>query len=349
LEHEPKKEVTMKPIQIALGVILALLSAPFASEAQQPTKVYRIGYLAGTTEGYETDSHNCPIKGNPYWQAAVEGLRERGYIPGQNLVIECRWTEGQDAKAQTLAAELVRFNPDLIVAMTTVNVRAAKQATSTIPIVMAGVIEPVRRGLVPSLTRPGGNVTGLTESLMEMEGKRLQFLKEAVPTASRVAQLISSERPLDKVFTEHLAEAARALGVTLQTYSFAGSEEFADAFTAMIKAGEEALFIVSTPIFEAGDRPKRIVELAAQNRLPAIYPSRAFTDAGGLMAYNVDDNAVRRRISFYVDKILKGANPGDLPVEQPTKFVLTINLKTATALGLTIPPSLLIMADEVIK
>jgi putative tryptophan/tyrosine transport system substrate-binding protein len=337
----------MKPIPIALSVILALLAAPFASEAQQPTKVYRIGVLGNTLDGYETDSHNCPIKGNYIWQATVEGLRERGYNPGQNLVIECRWREGQDAKAQALAAELVSLKPDLILANNTVNVNAAKQATSTIPIVMAGVIDPVRRGLVASLAHPGGNVTGVTDAPIEMEGKRLQLLKEADPKVSRVAVLsLSTGSPR---FMVVLAEAARTLGVTLHDYQVAGPEELASAFAAMTKAGEEAFFLVSSGTWEMPDNLKRIVEFAAQNRLLAIYPARVFADAGGLMAYDVDVTAVRRRIGFYVDKILKGTNPGDLPVEQRTKFVLTINLKTATALGLTIPPSLVILADEVIK
>jgi putative ABC transport system substrate-binding protein len=280
----------------------------------------------------------------------VEGLREHGYIRGQNLVIECRYTEGREERAPAFAAELVSLKPDLLVVNSTANVRAAKQATSTIPIVMVGVIDPVRRGLVASLAQPGGNVTGLTDTFMEMEGKRLQLLKEAVPTVSRVAALSYSSGPPSPTANPLQGEveaAARALGVTLQSYGVRAPEEFEGAFASMTKARAEALFVRSDPLWNA--HVQRIVDLAAQSRLPAIYHDRLFVPAGGLMAYDVDRLASWRRLGSYVDKIFKGAKPGDLPVEQPTKLDLLINLKAAKALGLTIPPSLLMRAEQVIE
>jgi putative ABC transport system substrate-binding protein len=230
-----------------------------------------------------------------------------------------------------------------------VKVRGVQQATSTIPIVMTGVINPVERGLVASLARPGGNVTGLTDTLIEMEGKRLQFLKEIAPKISRVAVLYFKPGGSFDKWMVYIEAPARTLGLKLQLYGVKGPEEFADAFAAMTKAGEEAVYLVPYPIWEVGDNPQRIAELAAQHRMPSSFQARLFVEAGGLMAYHVDMPAIRRRIGIYVDKILNGANPGDLPVEQPTKFNLVINLKTATALGLTIPQTLLLMADEVIK
>jgi putative tryptophan/tyrosine transport system substrate-binding protein len=340
----------MKGRQIILSVFLALaiLMEPCGSEAQQRGKVYRIGYLAIAPGDYERDSRNCPKVGNLYWQAFLEGLREHGYLQGQNLALECRWTEGQGDRALSLSAELVSFKPDLIIVIGTTQVRAAKQATSRIPIVMAGVIDPVGRGLVDSLARPGGNVTGVADTLPEMEGKRLQLLKEAVPNLSRVGILDPGGPDKDSWKSRYLDHAAQALGLKLQVYAAEG-KEFAQAFAAMTKAGEEALFVEPTPLFNTGDRPQRIAELAAQHRLPSIYQDRRFVDAGGLMSYSTDSLADLRRIGIYVDKILNGANPGNLPVEQPTSFKLIINLKTAETLGLTIPPALLILADEVMQ
>jgi putative ABC transport system substrate-binding protein len=336
----------MKPSEARLSVVLALgiLVAPVPSHGQQPAKVYRIGWLSPYS--YESAPRHCPIKDGPYWQAWVEGLRERGYIVGQNLVIECRWTEGRDERAPALAAELVSLKVDLIVAVAAAQVRAAKQATSTLPIVMVGVIDPVGRGLVASLAHPGGNVTGLTESVgREFVGKYLQLLKEAVPKVSRVAVLGYSGSPA--FYRREMEAAARSLGVTLQFYEVRESEELDGAFTAMTKARAEALLVLPYPFVWVHAR--RIVDLAAQSRLPAAYPGRDHAKAGGLMAYDVNGPDIRRRLGFYVDKIFNGAKPGDLPVEQPTKFELVINLKTAKALGLTIPQSILLQADEVIR
>ncbi len=340
----------MKPSESVLSALLALglLAVPVLSSGQQPGKVYRMGYLGVSTSGYETNPQHCPRKGGYYqWQAWLEGLQERGYVQGQNVVIECRWTEGREERAPALAAELVSLKVDLLVAFGTVQVRAAKQATTEIPILMVGVIDPVRRGLVASLAHPGGNVTGLTDTVgMQMEGKRLEFLKEAIPKLSRVAVLTHFATP-EPLFGREWEVAARALGLTLQTYDVRTPEELTGAFTAMTTARAEGLFVKPDPFWM--DHIQRIVDLAAQSRLPAVYPFRVFVEAGGLMAYDVNKPAIHRRLGVYVDQILKGAKPGDLPVEQPTTFELIINLKTAKALGLTIPPTLLIQADEVIQ
>jgi putative ABC transport system substrate-binding protein len=279
-------------------------------------------------------------------------LREHGYVVGQNLVLECRWTEGRDERAPALAAELVSLKPELIVADGTSQVRGVKQASSTIPIVMVGVLNPVERGLVASLAQPGRNVTGLSETIgTELMGKYFQLLKEVAPSVSRVAVLAYSNPqrpPTDRIiFQNQMEAAARVLGVTLQYYYVGDPQEFEGAFAAMTKAREEALLLLGHHLF--ANHAKRIVELAAKTRLPAVYPLRVLADAGGLMAYQANLPEMYRRIGFYVDKILHGANPGDLPVEQPTQFELIINLKTAKALGLTIPEPLLIRADEVIQ
>jgi len=340
----------MKAGEVALSVFLALtlLAAQLPADAQQPGKIYRIGWLGISTGGYDTNPRHCPITGDPYWQAWMEGLRERGYIQGQNLVIECRWTEGREDRAPALAKELVSLKPDLFAVYGTVQVRAAKQETSTIPIVMVGVIDPVRRGLVASLAQPGGNVTGLTHTAgVEIVGKYLELLKEAVPKAVRVAILGHSGPQSEPIFRREKETAARTLGMTLQAFAVGSPEELAGAIGAMTKAGAEGVIMEPNPFWDA--HRQRVVDLIAQTRLPAVYPWREFVHAGGLMSYDVDRSDVVRRLGGYVDKIFKGARPADLPIEQPTKFDLVINLKTAKALGLTIPQSLLMRADEVIE
>jgi len=343
----------MNPKKIVLSVILALgmLAAPLPSDGQQSAKVHRIGFLSGDMFAPTEDTHlqKCPLTGNPPWQAFVEGLRERGYIQGQNLVIECRWTEGRAERAPAFASELLGLKPDLIVATNTALVRATQQATSTIPIVMVGVIDPVGSGLIASLAHPGGNVTGLTDAFIETEGTRLRLLKEALPTVSRVAVLRYLTGAPEPHFGRGLEAAARAIDVTLQVYDVRDPEELEGAFAAMTKARAEALLLYVESHHFWWHQRHRIIELAAQSRLPAIYPFRAAVGAGGFMAYDLDRSAIFRRLGFYVDKILKGANPGDLLVEQPTKFELLVNLKTAKLLGLTIPQSLLGRADEVIQ
>ena len=338
---------------LSVSLALTLLAAPVPSTGQQPGKVHRIGWLSGGLSPKDATPQNCRRTGNPFWQAWLAGLRERGYTLGQNLVIECRYTEGREERAPALAAELVNLKIDLLVAAGTNQVRAAKQATSTIPIVMHSVIDPVPRGLVASLARPGGNVTGLADDAgLEFLGRSLQLLTEAVPTASRVATLhpppVAARDPATApVWGNILATESRALGVTLQPYSLRGPEELEGAFAAMTKARAEALLVVPSPFFAV--HRQRIVALATQRRLPAMHADRADVEAGGLLAYTPDELETARRLPAYVDRILKGAKPGDLPVEQPTKFTLILNLKTAKALGLTIPPTLLIQAGEVIR
>ena len=342
----------MKPGEVVLSVILALalFAAPVPSLGQQPAKVYRIGYLRGGAPPAPENAtpQQCPIKGGPTTQAFMEGLREYGYLPGQNLLIECRWARGEAERGRALAAELVSLKPDLIVVASGVHTHAVKQATSTLPIVMVAVTDPVGQGLVVSLARPGGNVTGPVDTVgIEYRGKQLQLLKEAAPTVSRVAVLRYSGAGGSPGFGREFEAAARALDLTLQLYGVRAPEELHDAFAAMTTARAEALFVEDQGFLEF--HGQRIVDLAAQSRLPAVYSWRDLVRAGGLMSYGVDYPAIWRRVGFYVDKIFKGAKPGDLPVEQPTKFELIINLKTAKALGLTIPQSLLLRADEVIE
>jgi putative tryptophan/tyrosine transport system substrate-binding protein len=326
----------------ALAAVLAFsvpLAAPLAAEAQQATKVARIGYLLSNPAA------------NPHLHEAFrQGLRDLGYVEGRNLVIEYRSAEGKLERLPALAAELVALKVDVIVAGGTPAALATKQATKTLPIVFTAVADPVTSGLVTSLARPGGNVTGLSVLLPELVGKCLERLKQAVPEVSRVAVLWQpgglGERT-EKDMLKRAEVAARALGVRLQFLEARGPADFDRAFSDMTRARAGALTVLASNML-LGER-RRLVDLAAENRLPAVYTWRDFVDAGGLMAYGPDLADSFRRAATYVDKILKGAKPGDLPVEQPTKFELVINLKTAKALGLTIPPSLLGQADQVIQ
>jgi putative ABC transport system substrate-binding protein len=278
----------------------------------------------------------------------LEGFRDHGYVLGRNLVIECRYPEGQEDRARSLAAEFVDMKVDLIVAASTTNVRAAKQATSTIPIIMVGVIDPVRRGLVASLARPGGNVTGLTEDAgTQIAGKYLQLLREVAPRVSRVAVLAYLMDPPEAVMSRDMDEAARTLGMTLLYRELREPEKLDEAFAKFANEGAEALVVMPHPFMAVNG--KRIVDLAMRSRLPAMFPFREHVEAGGLLAYDVDRRALRRRIGAYADKIFKGAKPADLPVEQPTEFDLVVNLRTAKALGIAIPQTLLLRADEVIQ
>ena len=328
------------PAIIAGGVVIFLLAAPVPSSGQQPAKVYRIGCLGGSAPATPEFER--------LWGPFREGLRERGYIEGQNFLIEYRWTGGQVERSLSLAAELVSLKVDLIVAAGNPRALAAKQATSAIPIVMVYVLDPVKAGLVASLARPGGNVTGVTmDAGLEIVGKHLQLLKEAVPTVSRVAVLSNPVHLVSAAILRETQAAAKALGVTPQFYEVRDPTELDGTFAAMTKARADALLVLPHPFIYVHAR--RIAALAAQSRLPAMYAFRETVEAGGLMAYAVNVPDMFRRAATYVDKILKGAKPADLPVERPTKFELVINLKTAKALGLTIPQSVLIRADEVIQ
>jgi len=316
-----------------------LLASPLAAEAQQAAKVARIGYLSPN------------LAASPHLREAfIQGLRDLAYVEGRNLVIEYRDAEGKLERLPALAAELVALKVDVIVAPPTPAALAAKQATRTLPIVFAVAADPVTSGLVTGLARPGGNVTGLSIFAPELVGKCLEQLKQAVPGVSRVAVLWQPGALGERTEKEMLKEAevaARALGVRPQFVEARGPADLDRAFSDMTKARAGALTMLGSVMFFRERR--RLVALAAQNRLPAVYPWREVVDAGGLMSYgaNLADNL--RRAATYVDKILKGAKPGDLPVEQPTKFELVINLKTAKALGLTIPQSVLGRADQVIQ
>jgi putative ABC transport system substrate-binding protein len=317
------------------GTGAVLLAAPLAAGAQQAAKIARIGYLSPN------------LAANPHLHEAFrQGLRDLGYVEGRNLVIEYRDAEGKRERLPALAAELVALRVDVIWAGNTIGALAAKQATSTLPIVfLAG--DPVGNGLVTSLARPGGNVTGLASTdNPDIVGKRLEQLKRAVPGVNRVA-VLWQPGGTNKDLVQGTEVAARALGMSLQVVEARGPENFDIAFSDMTRARADALTVLPSTMFIA--ERQRLVGLAAKNRLPAVYQSREFVDAGGLMAYGPNFADIYRRAATYVDKILKGAKPADLPVEQPTKFELVINLKTARALGLTMPPSLLGRADEVIQ
>ncbi len=322
-------------VALFLSILLALPSA----DAQQPGRVYRIGYLVGESRE----------RALPYLKAFQEGLRELGYVEGGNVVFESRFAGRQPERLPDLAAELVRLKVDVIATGTDVNTLAARQATMTIPIVMAVGGDPVGTGLIASIRRPGGNVTGLTAAVdPEIFGKRLGLLKEVVPRASRVGVLWNPDLPGNVARWKATEEAARKLGVTLLSAEVREPREIEGAF-ARIKR-ERALAVVVIPdTFALSPLRGEIPGLAAKNRLPAIYTSREVVDAGGLMSYGVSFRDLWRRAATYVDKILKGAKPGDLPVEQPTKFELVVNLKAARAIGLTIPRSFLLRADQVIE
>ncbi len=330
----------MRTAALLATLALGPFMAPLPAEAQPPAKVYRIGYLANASP---TTPEIVRL-----WEAFTEGLREHGYIEGQNLVIERRWTEGRLDRSPSLVVELVSLKVDLILAVGAPNALAAKRATSAIPIVMVYVIGAVEGGLVDSLARPGGNVTGLTfVADLEIVGKHLELLKEAVPKLSRVAVLLTSGNPLNAGYLRDTQAAARALGVTCQVYEVRAPEELEGAFTAMTKARADGLLVLQYPFTFVHAR--RIADLATKSRLPAVFGFRESVEAGGLIAYAANAPDMFRRAAAFVDKILKGAKPGDLPVEQPTHFDLLINLKTAKALGLTIPQSVLLRADEVIQ
>ncbi len=329
----------LKTVGLIIAFALGILVAPFAAEAQPAGKVPRIGVLSASSS---------PSSNPRSYEAFRQGLRELGSVEGQNIVIDYRFAEGRFVRLPDLAAELVRLKVDIIVAVPTPAAAAAKNATETIPIVMISVGDPVGLGLIASLARPGGNVTGLTYSAgMEIFGKGLELLKETVPKVRRVAILSNPGNPAQPLMIREVNVAARSLGVQLQLLEARGPNEFDGAFAAMAKERVGALLVVADSMFIA--HRTRLADLAARSRLPAAYGFRESVEAGGLMSYGPSVPDLFRRAATFVDKILKGAKPADLPVEQPTKFELVVNLKTARALGLTIPQSVLIRADEVIR
>jgi putative ABC transport system substrate-binding protein len=326
-------------IAARLLVLLALMVAPLAAEAQPATKTSRIGYLSPNSA---SEPENRRRLG-----ALREGLRDLGYVEGQNITIESRWAEGEYGRLPDLAAELVHLKVDVIVTYAPPAIQAAKQATGTIPIVMAGIIDPVATGFVASLARPGGNITGLSLMAPEMVGKQLEILKEAIPEVTRVAVLGNPANAGNSPQLRHAQEAARALKVRLQLLEVRGPNEIDSAFAKMIKERVGAVVVLVDAMLI--NQRTRVADLAARHRLPSIFGLMDFVEAGGLIFYGANDASRFRRAAMFVHKILKGAKPADLPVEQPTKFELVINLKTAKALGLTIPLSLLLRADQVIE
>ena len=327
--------------RVFLGTLAgSLLAAPLAAEAQQAGKVPRIGYLSVFSSS----------KPYPPSEAFWQGLHDLGWVEGKNIAIEWRFAEGNARRLPDLAAELVRLRVDLIFAETTPAARAIKQATTTIPIVFSPIADPIGSGLVANLARPGGNITGITFMAPELGGKRLELLKQAVPGMTRVGVLSHPRDPSEatvKSVLEQTEAAARALGVQLLRLEAQGPNDFDRVFAAMSRGRVGGLILIPSAMFI--DERRRIVNVVVKDRLPAMFYFREFAEVGGLMSYGPNFRELFRRAATYVDKILKGAKPGDLPVEQPTKFELVINLKAAKALGLTIPPSLLGRADEVIQ
>jgi putative ABC transport system substrate-binding protein len=332
---------------VAVVALLALgvAAAPLAAEAQQAGKVYRVGLIFTTSPVSEMAG---PEPTNPSARAFLQGLRALGYVEGQNLILERRSAEGRYERFGDIVAELVRLKADVIVTVGNAMARAAQAVTTTVPIVMATSSEPVAEGLVQSLARPGGNITGLTLFVgPEIAGKRLELLRDAMPGIARVVYFGNKEnKEWESPFAESLRRAARVLGVTLVPVEYT-PHQYTEAFTLISRARADALYVTEA----AGSFADRalIVDFATRARLPSTFHFREAAELGGLMSYGVNFADVYRRAAGYVDKILKGAKPGDLPIEQPTKFELVINLKTAKALGITIPQSLLLRADEVIQ
>jgi putative ABC transport system substrate-binding protein len=324
---------------IVVWLVALAMAAVHLAEAQQPKKVSRLGYLSAFEQTFESTRS----------EAIRLALRERGYVEGQNIATEYRYAEGKRDRLPELVAELVRLKVDIILVGGDIAIRAAKNATKTIPIVMVGgATDPVEAGLIESLARPGGNVTGITNLVGELGGKRLELLKEAVPKLVRVAVLYDQANPGSVLeVKEVLPVAARALRLTIQPWEVRDADDFERVFAALDKQRPDGLYVSGSPLMFANG--KRIVGFALKSRLPSLYGTRAPVDAGGLMYYGADQADSYPRIATYVDKILKGAKPAELPVEQPTKFELLINLRAAKQIGLIIPPNVLARANKVIR
>ena len=327
----------MRLIGLAVIFTFSLILAPLAAEAQAGN-VYRIGFL-GVSSAADYAANR---------QAFRQGLRDLGYEEGKNISIEYRWANGRNERLPALAAELVRLNPDVLVTHAGPGIRAAQQATSTIPIVMGTSSDPVRLGLVKSLAKPGGNTTGVSLQLIDLAAKRLELLREAVPNLRQVAVLSNPALPGAREAVKETEVAARTLGVRVRSFKVVREPtELETEFAAILRERPDALIVIPTPL--VGAHLARIAEFAARNRLPAMGWERGFVAAGGLISYGGDFLEGWRLAARYVDRILKGAKPAELPVEQQNKFELVINLKTAKVLGLTIPQSILVRADQVIQ
>jgi len=321
----------------ATWLALAWTGAVFAQSKQAPAKVPRIGLL----------SPSSPSDAAPWHEAFRQGLRDRGWVEGKNINIEYRYAEGRNDRLPDLASDLVRLKVDVIVASASPDALAAQKATKAIPIVVTAAGDPVATGLVESLARPGGNITGLSQMAVELVGKRLELLKEMVPKLSRVAVLWNPQAVASTLGWKELQLPARQLGIQLHSLEVRSPNEFDQAFEAATRARAGALFILPDPLIFTN--LKRIADHATKSRLPSVFQTSVFADAGGLVTYGPDRADLYRRAATYVDKILKGAKPGDLPIEQPTKFELVVNLKTAKALGITIPQTIMVQADRVIE
>jgi ABC-type uncharacterized transport system substrate-binding protein len=338
VSSKTRKEKRLSRRVIVFICLLPTVFLPVAlTSAQQAKKLPRVGYLS-LRSGIE-----------PREEAFQKGLRELGYIEGQNIVVEWRFAKGKESLLPELAAEMVRLRADVIVAAGTQAIRAAKQATPTIPIVIGQIGDPVQLGFVTSLARPGGNITGVSNVSYDLAGKRLELLKEAIPKASRVAFLQDPRNPGNTLVLKETEAAARALGVQLQSLEVRRPDDLVNAFEAARKWGAQALIETAVGVLITGEDRERIGTLQVKAQLPVMHSERAIVLAGGLMSYATDIEEQFRRLATYVDKILKGAKPADLPVEQPTKFEFMINLKTAKQIGVTIPPNVLARADKVIR
>ena len=320
-----------------VSIASCLVAASFVVEAQQSGKVWRVGVLEVVPAALDAANR----------KAFSDGLRELGYVEGRNLIIEYRSAEGRGDRVEGLAQELVRLNVDVIVVRSTPGTLAAKKATQSIPIVMAGAGDPVGSGIVQSLARPGANVTGLSSLTVDTEAKRLGLLRELLPGIARVVVMSNLSTPNSPPQLREIETAARSMGIQTRNFDLRKPEDLPPAFESASRLRTDALVVGQDGLLQA--QRMVIAELAARYMLPAIYRSREFVDAGGLMAYGPSSIEIHRRAAGFVDKILKGAKPGDLPIEQPSKFELVINLKTAKALGITIPQSLVLRADEVIR
>ena len=320
-----------------LAMVGGAIAAPLAAEAQQAGKVYRIVYLGNSSAPLETDLTD----------AFREGLRKLNYVEGRNIAIEYLWAEGRNDRFPALVAEAVRLKADVILTSGTPATLAAKGGTGTIPIVIAAMGDPIGAGVVSSLARPGGNITGLASMSPEIDGKRLELLKEIVPGMSRIAVLWNPTNPGNAARLGNVQAAAKTLRLTLEPLGAADGQDLDKGFGTMVAARSQALVVEPDRVLLA--HRAQIVDLAMKRRLPTLYPYREFVQAGGLVSYAPSYPAMFRRAATYVDKILKGTKPADLPIEQPTEFELVINLKTTKALGLTIPQSLLLRADQLIE
>jgi putative ABC transport system substrate-binding protein len=327
----------MRLIRLACVLTLGLaLGAPLAAIAQQKDKVWRVGFLGASSASRTTTLID----------ALRAGLREQGYVEGLNMVIEFRWADGEYERLPRLASELVELKVDLIVAQATAGARAAKEATSTVPIIMPSITDPVANGLVTNLARPGENITGMTYFAPELAAKQLELLKEVAPRIKRAGALSNPGNPAIETQYAAMEGAAKVLGLALERFDVRRPGEFPDAISAMTRGRVDAIVIMDDPLFYTN--VKNIADLVANQRLPSV-GFKEFAEAGGLMAYGIDRPEMWRRVGIFVDKIFKGARPGDLPVERATKFEMTVNLKTAKTLGFHIPQPILIRADKVIQ